>query len=58
MNGLIIYKAYKSILAAGLALFLPETMGKPMTQTIDEAESSYYKKNQKGDYVLGIGINY
>lgn len=41
-----------SIIAAGLALLLPETMGKPMTQTIEEAESSYYKKDHKGDYIL------
>jgi len=29
-------------------------MGKPMTQTIEEAESSYYSDKQKGDYVLGM----
>merc|ERR1711990_128285 len=41
-----------SIIAAGMSFWLPETMGKPMTQTIEEAESSYYSDKQKGDYVL------
>ena len=37
-----------------MSFWLPETMGKPMTQTIEEAESSYYSDKQKGDYVLGM----
>ena len=43
-----------TFLAAGMSFWLPETMGKPMTQTIEEAESSYYSDKQKGDYVLGM----
>ena len=41
-----------SILAAIVTLFLPETYGKPLTQTIEEAEESYYKKNVKSENVL------
>jgi len=41
-----------SILASITTLFLPETYGKPLTQTIDEAEESYYKKRVKSDILL------
>ena len=46
-----------SILASITTLFLPETYGKPLTQTIDEAEESYYKKRVKSDILLGTEGN-
>ena len=48
------FSSKTTFLAAGMSFWLPETMGKPMTQTIEEAESSYYSDKQKGDYVLGM----